>query len=110
MKRCPECGYRVKAQELKRCPLCGSRMVSDGDGTAASIQTHIHEREEDCLLSNQTNQKAAECCQPVKHPTGWKLTEGKSWPKRSNRSGEKNSPVVIAVVLILYVLLRSCGA
>jgi len=58
MKRCPECGYRVKADELRDCPLCGVRMRSDPNGQTVRIETHVHENEE-CLLPNATEEEAS---------------------------------------------------
>ena len=50
MKRCPDCGFRVKDPTIRICPLCGVRMLRD---VAGKNDTHVHrEPGERCMLPN----------------------------------------------------------
>ena len=105
MKRCPECGYRVKS-DLRECPLCGVRMLRDPGGNTVRIETHVHENER-CLLPNQ----------------GEKETDRQRYravmEQQLRRAGVKSQPpklkqakqlIGIVVVFLLYALLHACGA
>ena len=131
MKRCPECGYRVKADELRECPLCGVRMRSDPDGQTVRIETHVHE-EEDCLLPNASEEEAARdryksvMEQQLRDagvmPTQEQIDAGKRYKaimeQQLRRAGVKQQLpmpkqlkqlIGIAIFLIIYALLGSCS-
>ena len=60
MRRCPDCGFRVKDPEFRICPLCGVRLREDPDGKTVQYKVHVHEQKgESCMLPNQ-NKKAAD--------------------------------------------------
>ena len=131
MKRCPECGYRVNAEELRDCPLCGVRMRNDPSGQTVRIETHVHENEE-CLLPNPTEEAAArdryktimeqQLRDAGVKPTQEQIDARKRYKtimeQQLRRAGIKQQPAMpkqlkqligIAVVLIIYALLGSCS-
>lgn len=131
MKRCPECGYRVNAEELRDCPLCGVRMRNDPDGQTVRIETHVHENEE-CLLPNASEEEAAReryksVMEQQLRDAGVKPTQEQIDARRRykaimeqqlRKAGIKQQPAMpkqlkqligIAVVLIIYALLGSCS-
>ena len=98
MKRCSECGYRVKA-DLKKCPLCDGRMIEDRVMTNESLHTQSHKAEGgNCLLEEK----------PVKPQSGDSSREGVSKGRWANNtfSPMRFLPIVIVV---LFALLRSCS-
>ena len=130
MKRCPECGYRVKADELRNCPLCGVRMRQDHNGQTVRIATHVHKNEE-CLLPNTSEEEAArERYKSVMErqlydsgvkPTQEQLDTGKRYKiimeQQLRKAGVKKQPpmpkqlrqfVVGAFIVLIYALLASC--
>ena len=131
MKRCPECGYRVKTDELRDCPLCGVRMRSDPDGHTVRIETHVHE-EEECLLPNASEEEAARerynsAMEQQLRDAGVKPTQEQInarnryksiMAQQLRRAGIEQQPAMpkqlkqligLAVVLIIYALLGSCS-
>ena len=97
MKRCPECGYRIKA-DLKKCPLCDGRMVDDRNTTGKALHEQSHKAEGGaCLLENKPEKQHSK---PVSK-------EGVSKGKWSN---EAFSPMRLIPILmvVLFALLQSC--
>lgn len=98
MKRCPECGYRVRA-ELKRCPLCDGRMVEEKTMTGKTLHAQSHKAEGgECLLEEK----------PAKQTHKSPSKEGVSKGRWAN---DAFSPLrfVPIVIVILFTLLRSCS-
>ena len=98
MKRCPECGYRIKA-DLKKCPLCDGRMIDDTIITNQSLHAQSHKAEGGaCLLDDQS---AKAHPKPVSR-------EGVSKGRWANSAF---SPVrfIPILIVIVFTLLRSCS-
>ena len=103
MKRCPECGYRVKADELRDCPLCGVRMRNDPNGHTVKIETHVHE-DEKCLLPN-TGEDARERYKAVMEQ---QLRKASMSQKQPPMPKQLRQLVIGAVLVLIYALLASC--
>ena len=80
MKRCPDCGFRVK-ENLRDCPLCGVRMLRDSDGQNMTHVSHKHGKDETCLLPNPTEEAARNQRETTKKHTDQK-SEQKSLHER----------------------------
>jgi len=102
MKRCPECGYRVK-EDLRDCPLCGVRMLRDPGGNTIKLQTHVHTGErEQCLLPNRTEAEAQKARRTAVHSP---------LVRQRRNAGNTKGPgklAAVIVVILLSVLIRAC--
>ena len=114
MKRCPDCGYRVK-DDLRLCPLCGVRMHYDRDGKTVQKQLHKHtQRGETCMLTNKTESDVRDRVQYQKVQTKQKSVTEKPKPmggvSARGRSNTSSSTIIYVLVLIvLSALMKSCA-
>lgn len=106
MKRCPECGYRVKG-ELRECPLCGVRMLRDPDGNTVRIETHVHQNE-NCLLPNTGEQETVQARERYRAVMERQLRNAGAG-KQSPMPKQFKQLIGIAVVVLLYALLQACS-
>ena len=111
MKRCPDCGFHSK-EPLKTCPLCGVRMREDPALGNNKYTGHVHKDVgEKCLLPNKGIEKPVWTYDketgarplPEKKPV---ISSGRS--SRKQDSGKQIAGIV--AVLLIYSLMRACGA
>ena len=104
MKRCPDCGFRVKDPEIRTCPLCGVRMLHDPDGQTVQYPTHVHQNKADCMLPNQD----------------WKKTDAKPQTRPEKKIDQLKQPVQATTnssfkllmgiaAIIVFSALKSCS-
>ena len=98
MRRCPDCGFRVKDPEFRNCPLCGVRMLPDPGGQTVQYKLHEHkQKNESCLLPNQQQR-------PVVQP---KKDAGN--PRGNRKTPQVSSKTVMAIVfVVLWTLFEAC--
>ena len=102
MKRCPDCGFRVKAPEVRTCPLCGVRMLPDPNGQTVQYRTHVHENKKDCMLPNQTWERTDAPHHSVKNKPKARQ------PKNSEQTNSFKWMLGI-MVINLSAVLKSCS-
>ena len=116
MKRCPECGFRVK-ENIRDCPLCGVRMHLVPDGQTNNYVTHVHSENERCMLPNKNQEAAVQWRREQKVPQPKRNVNTEETRKQvkppvrktdTKRSADMGKFWVGLVVLLFFWLLESC--
>lgn len=107
MKRCPDCGFRVK-EDIRDCPLCGVRMLRDSDEQNVTYVSHKHGKDEMCLLPNPTEEAAR-----LHRETAKKHTQKKPGVSKNSimiwlDQTKGGKWVTVLILFILYIILNSC--
>ena len=123
MRRCPDCGFRVKDPEFRTCPLCGVRLHADPDGKTVQYKVHVHEQKgESCMLPNQNRQTAEKdryrrimeqqhraVEQAKKEDRDWRGdVQLPKWQKPEKT--QLSSKTVMAIVfVVLWIMFEACS-